>query len=222
MFVTLAASVVLAAPPAPEPTPHPEPGDPSTAERGLRTGQPTAGARRPAEPERVLVVGAPVTGSEPGRVAGLGDCLQESAPAAWQVLDRRDAAVTWATVPQLVASMGEHHVGRVVVALPADPAPEIDVAALKKALDSFEVAPRLVWLLYALPIPPDRRGPAYQELSALAANKLTLSILDPWQKLGETEANAVSGSWVRDGGVTASGEVRVASVACNAVLPRTP
>ncbi len=201
MFLVFVATLALADPSSES---APSPGDP---------------AEKPVRPERVLVVGAKVPGPAPGWVAGLGDCLQEHAPGRFQVVDRRAEATTFAALPALVASLDPQATDRWLVALPSEPEPTLD-PALREALARLGAA--RIWLLVALPIRPDRRGSAYQELSGFAAKLSNLGLLDPWQNLPETSLEATSSSWLTAGGVTPAGDVRVASVACNAVLPRTP
>ncbi|MEN0061576.1 MAG: hypothetical protein AAGA48_05460 [Myxococcota bacterium] len=176
----------------------------------------------PASPERILVVGAPVRGSEPGWVAGLGDCLEERKSGAFQVIDRRDPKSHWAGLSEALAQFADQRASRLVVALASELAPEnIDLKGLIGVFGRYAEAPTHVWFLFPLPIAPDRRGSAYQELSALVAKESALSILDPWKDAPKAESSA-STSWLAEGTVTAAGEVRVASVACDAVLPRTP
>ncbi|MEO0601239.1 MAG: hypothetical protein AAF211_07375, partial [Myxococcota bacterium] len=116
MFIIVAATLAWA---------DPAPPDPAPVAAELR--------------ERVLVLGAPLPGAKPGWVAGLGDCLQERLPGRYQVLDRRDAATTWASLPTVFDDIGSHTATRIVVALPPEDAPEVDVAAFQKALASLEV-----------------------------------------------------------------------------------
>lgn len=175
-----------------------------------------------AGPERIVVVGAPIAGSPPGWVAGLGDCLEERRPGAFQVLDRRDASTTWAGLSDMVAGLAEHHPSRVVVALPADDSPELDAAVVTQALDALAEVSRQAWLIVALPIRPDRRGPAYQELSALVDTREAVRILDPWKNPPISQASVGTPPWLAEDRVTPAGESRVASLTCNAVLPRTP
>lgn len=171
--------------------------------------------------ERVLVVGSVARGPEPGWVAGLGDCLQEARPGRFQVLDRRAKTTTFATLPSMLEKLEKPEGSRIVVALPADPEPDLDPTALEAALGKLAGVAE-IWMVVALPVLPDRRGSAYQELSGLAAKKSTLRLVDPWGDIAKTQLEASSSSWLSGSELTAAGNVRVASITCDAVLPRTP
>lgn len=174
----------------------------------------------PKTPEPVLVVGARHPGAAPGWVAALGDCLEEREAGSFHVIDRRDAAAGW-SVAKALKTLPEPDAKRVVVALPAETAP-LDKAAWAEATQALakEGAPR-VWLLLPLAIDPARRGSAYQELSALVAKESAITILDPFED-GPSSESSTASPWMMDGRVTAAGQVRVAAVACDAVLRRVP
>jgi len=170
-------------------------------------------------PDRIVVIGTPLPGSPPGWVAVLGDCLEERRPGAFQVLDRREPSTPW--MDQL-ERVDEHNAALVVVALPSDPGAGLDRAALRAVLERRAEDAQRTWLLFALPIRPEQRSPVYQELSAMVARRSETRILDPWKNAPLSQISTGTPPWLSEAGVTPAGETRVASLACNAVLPRTP
>lgn len=182
-----------------------------------------------------LVVGSSDAGgateSQSGWVAGLADCLAESAPGRFAVVDRVRPQETVASAQGVIAEALSASPGMVVVGLGAQEATKgSDIGAFEASLTTLaqrlrsDAPMRRVLLVGVVPSASsaaeggvDKRIARWNEsLSrvAVATGALHVDLWADWPRQVAARAPLTSG----DGGLTDQGHARVAAAVCDAVL----